>query len=844
MVDVPTNSSTILSPSPFGVAMSSSSSISSSVPESMASGDGAVAGYILNGLGIVASTSSSPSSPVSQSSILSSTINDSQTHISQSSVSSITTSHSLSSSTFQSFASKSLVSDATLPSLPPSIKSIASSVHRPIITSIALTANASLSAISLRSNLSSTITAAQSNLSSPSTTIVHNITVVGPSYAGANGSDCDALLSIYEASSRQWNISLPISSVTTYTNGLGVSTQTFTQYSVSTSVYISGGQSYGNVVTYSTSTWYRTDDWGETITSSITQDWVYPFPPPCTMPDLDAQSCSELQADWYTKFNPPASHAPFPKDKSIGPGCTMGCVQCVIRGNHVDVLYWPVSTAPGQPNVTITPTGGGIAIAEFRGHKLTSPTVYLAYDTLTATNNCGQVGSTYADGVLAIPLTETLSSHGWRARYRTQMPTLSFNFADLNEPMPLSIYQQQPSCWPNVTQRCPVVIPGNYNPSVNLPSAVRTLDPAWKDCADDWLGVFDPPKALQSVDALTEDSSPTSTPTEAAQVGSVPTLTQPTATDTKNRPGAPAETKSSNAVASNIGAAIGATPASQEPSLHPVASNIGIALGDTPISSNNAGFGQAIDSPGVFVAMSSTLAVAQTIATIGTQPVIAAPGVSNAVVVGGTTLSAGGPAVTIAQSVISVGTNGLVASPLAAAQPAVTIPIPSEAFISKPLVASLADNPDVAVPGPTNAVAIAGGTLTLGGPAVRLSGVVASFGINGLVVSSQGQTPVTIAVLTGSQTQILSQVTSIAGIPVLLILGLSMSGSTTDMRSSSTTSGRTSFRLDPLSSSPRASVSSTIALNSSSRTSSSSSSLEVLWIPAIVAVLLLQLIHV
>lgn len=587
----------------------------------------------------------------------------------------------------------------------------------------------------------------------PSTIIFHNMTVGGPSYQGVNPNDCEALLSIYHTASYEWNASLPVSSVTTYSNGLGVSTETWRYTLASTSLYTSNGQNFGTLVTYSTSTTYYNRDHAETIISSITQDWAYPFSPPCTMPPLDPHSCSELQQEWYTKFNPPASHKPFPKDHSIGPGCTMGCVQCVIRGNNVDVLYWPVSTAPGQPNVTLTSIGNGTVIAEYRGHRLTSPTIYLAYDTLTATNNCGQVGATYADGILAIPSTETLSSHGVRYRHRTQMPTLSFNFADLNEPMPLSIYQQQGSCYPNVTENCPVVIPGNYNPSVNLPRAVRTLDPAWADCADDWVGVFDPPKALQSVDALTESPPPQTSPTEPAREGSVPTLGHTNPTAASAPPSSSTRDTPSDVVVSNIGAILGATPSQTLPPI-PATPNIGTDLGTSSTSSNDAEGG---DEP-----------------VLGSQPVIAAPDVSNVVVVDDLTLSVGGPAATIADSVISVGTNGVVASPIKAGQPAVTIPIiaaPEAQPNSAIALTSIANSPIAVFTGQSSAVAVAGTTLTVGGAAITLSGYVASIGPNGLIVASQGQSTNTVAIPGEPQPTGALHITAIGGTPVVVLAG-------------------------------------------------------------------------
>ena len=65
------------------------------------------------------------------------------------------------------------------------------------------------------------------------------------------------------------------------------------------------------------------------------------------------------------------------------------------------------------------------------GTTLTSPTVYVSFDSLYARDSCSVFDKTYSNEVVAITNTANLSSlYGW-GRYNGLGWTASFNFTDL-----------------------------------------------------------------------------------------------------------------------------------------------------------------------------------------------------------------------------------------------------------------------------------------------------------------------------------------------------------------------------------------------------------------------------
>ena len=143
---------------------------------------------------------------------------------------------------------------------------------------------------------------------------------------------------------------------------------------------------------------------------------------------------------------------------------------------------------------------------------------YLAFDVMSATKACGYaggvsgqlgttdtlattvyVGSTYNDGYIELPSTDLYSGCGYSYFY--DEIGYSFNFADLNQPVPASAYFCQPACFEDLSYPesliafgdtlngqaanpgfCSLIIDSFYKPQLLVPPQARTLDPAWSTC--------------------------------------------------------------------------------------------------------------------------------------------------------------------------------------------------------------------------------------------------------------------------------------------------------------------------------------------------------------------------
>jgi hypothetical protein len=195
----------------------------------------------------------------------------------------------------------------------------------------------------------------------------------------------------------------------------------------------------------------------------------------------------------------------WPATSELVPGCTLGCQACQINGGTVQLLYWPPMSSTWIDGFYSAITGNSTATSTIvtLGTTLTSPTVYVSFDSLYAHDSCTPFGETYYNEFVAITDTATLSSiAGWRYANQLGNPA-SFNFTDLYvTPVPDEIYQMQPrytSSWAMGKKAgpfpddwaCPRDTP--YEPILAIPAEVRHIDPSWADCKDSLNGVYDPP---------------------------------------------------------------------------------------------------------------------------------------------------------------------------------------------------------------------------------------------------------------------------------------------------------------------------------------------------------------
>lgn len=197
---------------------------------------------------------------------------------------------------------------------------------------------------------------------------------------------------------------------------------------------------------------------------SVVGEHHYQSPPPCAQATVTGALCSTLVSDFlrtakyynqqtdgvvagtmnYTTYittDASNSHAAtitsniyfWDPSSSFAPGCTLGCQSCQINGGTVQLIYWPPTSSTwidgkyhaisGNSNETLT--------VVTLGTTLTSPTVYVSFDSLYARDSCSVFDKTYSNEIVAITNTANLSSlYGW-GRYNGLGWTASFNFTDL-----------------------------------------------------------------------------------------------------------------------------------------------------------------------------------------------------------------------------------------------------------------------------------------------------------------------------------------------------------------------------------------------------------------------------
>ncbi|KAI9684960.1 MAG: hypothetical protein M1822_005609 [Bathelium mastoideum] len=264
----------------------------------------------------------------------------------------------------------------------------------------------------------------------------------------------------------------------------------------------------------------------------------------------------------------------WPTSSTLFPGCTVGCLSCAITGGKVQLIYWPEGTAmtsnttassrlssPASAvprNTTsvseVDDIESSIRIAMAFGTTFTSPTVYISYAKIYASDSCSGVGGTYFNTIVPITHSADLSSLWATMDYGAAgLNSASFNYTDLNTPVPDSIYDRQPRCaqysnaqatWlmhdgPDTEPTsCPRTLP--YEPIIIVPpSILRSIDPTWASCSGDIRGVYDPPYALSSYSVAAAPVATTTgaQPSISAAPASVSPAPTPKSTSDPNDPG-------------------------------------------------------------------------------------------------------------------------------------------------------------------------------------------------------------------------------------------------------------------------------------------------------------------
>ena len=88
------------------------------------------------------------------------------------------------------------------------------------------------------------------------------------------------------------------------------------------------------------------------------------------------------------------------------------CNRCTIRASTIQLFFWPThqTTAPGNETFSATTvTESEKTFTDDSGFQWISPSIYIAFDAISATNLCGHVGSAVTSATMAFDPSEISS---------------------------------------------------------------------------------------------------------------------------------------------------------------------------------------------------------------------------------------------------------------------------------------------------------------------------------------------------------------------------------------------------------------------------------------------------
>lgn len=206
------------------------------------------------------------------------------------------------------------------------------------------------------------------------------------------------------------------------------------------------------------------------------------------------------------------------------------CGQCTVYFSSVDLLYWPVPGAntacldeenSNAATATVPPSNNSITtMVGDDGFTYTSPSVYVAYHDISASNLCGQVGAKHTsitialdpDQVSTVPYSSSMFGRGYNGSPKP------FDFKDLPCPPQSLIDAQEAANDPLLS----LPMRRTYAPIIYAPPAIRSLEPAWNTCMS--FLAFDPPKTLTPATAMV----PSPTAAKLAESKGAPAVPNPT----------------------------------------------------------------------------------------------------------------------------------------------------------------------------------------------------------------------------------------------------------------------------------------------------------------------------
>ncbi|MCJ1380810.1 hypothetical protein MMC17_003919 [Xylographa soralifera] len=351
-----------------------------------------------------------------------------------------------------------------------------------------------------------------------------------------------------------------------------------------------------------------------------------------------------------------------PAGAEPGQVCGGLCGACNLYYPTVNVYYWPVASPNTACLVSTTTTAPASAIARdiygypviprqlsgnastlvSNGFTFTSPSAYVVFPTISAADECGLVGSIHTDVTFPVAdgqLSTVIASQNFYS-------TFPFDFADALCP-PASVAEDFHISF----------VGQGYRPIIAPPPGLTSIDPAWVSfcgVGDPFQG-NDPPYALTPAANLSPSTTlPSALPdkTSASPSSAIPSMPVQTSTSAMfvpqpvSSPAAPSSTSSQSSASAQSPQSSLAVSSSSLLSLRTSYSAVATPIGPIYTLSNSQS-----SQPSLTLPASSTTT---------NPPVISIDGQSftaksaSVWVAGTATLTAGGAAITISNTVVSL----------------------------------------------------------------------------------------------------------------------------------------------------------------------------------------------
>ena len=371
--------------------------------------------------------------------------------------------------------------------------------------------------------------------------------------------------------SNDTDLACQASSVSWYLAGESIESNSanyYTQSEVFTTIY-AGDISYGTADVYTTAEGFPHAHGNFTVTSTspfttastwsdvyqeLNSNVSYPPSPGCT---IASSACSSMYRSYRSSLGI-APTAPIPVIYPIptnSPQCydpqsaadlstfNASTLPCDITGYNVQLFYWAPPATAGS-NASVTPGAALASTTVYQNVTMTSPSIYLSFDSLQANilvtgheNQYIPVGKQYTNPPLVsinpselsmltktLPGVDMASVVNQIARggpdYLKYVSLLYLEYfdggqnnysaapvygANIATPDPMAYYLGggwggdggPPGCQTGFSQpECGTIFDDFYKIQLAVPSEVRNIDPAWATCALPLFGVYDPPRVL------------------------------------------------------------------------------------------------------------------------------------------------------------------------------------------------------------------------------------------------------------------------------------------------------------------------------------------------------------